>query len=171
MTSLSIGTSVDHSALRVADLGTLVVLPWSGEHPTEEGDMAFLLAYSLGDGAGGPEGGVTAARTLLHSVGLPVGGPVVDGTQSPSLPVTLLVEAGQAVVTMRHLNAQCPVPPEWLTAVRARGHACFVFATLPWPEGRPGRRVTAESLEAFVGAPETVAASAHCLVPVRSLRA
>ncbi|MFI6345154.1 DUF5949 family protein [Streptomyces sp. NPDC050560] len=165
------GTSTPPAGpLRAADLGTLVVIPWSGDHPADGGQMPFLLAYSLGDGHGGPHGSAVAVAALLHSVGLPVGGPVVDGTQQPGLPVTLLVEAGQAVVTMRHLNAQCPVPPEWLTAVRQRGHASFIFSTLPWPEGSPGTPVTAEALQAYVGSEETLNASAHCLVPVTTLR-
>ncbi|MFF2651152.1 DUF5949 family protein [Streptomyces sp. NPDC058045] len=162
-------TSLPDSAPSTADLGTLVVLAWSGQHPTEPGDMPFLLAYSLGDGPGGPEGASAAVRAFLDSAGLPVGGPVLDGTHR-SLPVTLLVQAGQAVLTLDRLNAQCPVPPEWLDAVGQRGHACLMFATRPWPAGRPGLAVTADELTAFAGSPETVGTAAHCLVPVRSLR-
>ncbi|MGW1890547.1 DUF5949 family protein [Streptomyces sp. NPDC002004] len=152
------------------DLGTLAVLAWSGAHPDEQGDMPFLLAYSLGDGKGGPAASAEAVAALLRSSGLPIGGPVVDGTEQPGLPFGLLVEAGQAVVTMARFKAQCAVPPEWLVAVRQRGHACLVFTTRPWPEAQPGSPVPEESLAAFAGSEETLTAAAHVLLPARSLR-
>ncbi|MEV0924296.1 DUF5949 family protein [Streptomyces spongiicola] len=161
------------SALRAispARLGTLVVIAWSGEHPDDERDMPFLLAYSLGDGDGGPEGTGTAARELLDAVGLPVGGEYVDAADSTGLPVTLLVEAGQAVLTMPHLTAQCAVPPEWLAAVGDRGHVYFIFATRPWPDAAPGVPVTEDRLREFVGDEAVLSSSAHCLLPVRQLR-
>jgi hypothetical protein len=83
--------------------------------------MSYLLAYSLGDGASGPRSCAAAVATLLRNNELNVGQEVVDGTRRPGLPVTLLIEAGQAVVTMPCLNAQCATPPEWLAAVHARG--------------------------------------------------
>jgi hypothetical protein len=153
---------------RAADLGTLVVLAWSGGAP--DGDMPYLLAYSLGDGASGPEGSTAAAQALLRANGMNPGEQLIDGSQRPGLPVTLLAEAGQAVVTMPYLNAQCAVPPEWLAAVRARGYAYFLFATRPWPEATPGRPVEPERLAAFAGAEETLNTAAHVLLPVRSLR-
>ncbi|MFD1663573.1 DUF5949 family protein [Streptomyces caeni] len=155
-------------SFRAADLGTLVVVAWSGEAPG--GDMPYLLAYSLGDGASGPAGCTAAIGALLRANGLNAGEEVVDGSQRPSLPVTLLAEAGQAVLTMPYVNAQCGVPPEWTAAVRARGHAYFLFATRPWPEAVPGRPVQPERLAAFAGAEETLTTAAHVLLPVRSLR-
>ncbi|MGW1882716.1 DUF5949 family protein [Streptomyces sp. NPDC001970] len=157
-------------AFRPAQLGTLGVIAWSGEHPDDERDMPFLLAYSLGDGDLGPEGVEVAARQLLDEVGLPVGTEYVDAAQAVGFPLTLLVEADQAVLTMPHLSAQCPVPPEWLAAVRERGHVYFLFATRPWPQAAPGVPVTEEQLRNFVGDEEMLVRAAHCLLPVRQLR-
>ncbi|MEU1026615.1 MULTISPECIES: DUF5949 family protein [unclassified Streptomyces] len=163
-------TAGEQRPFQAADLGTLAVLAWSGEHPEDDKDMPFLLAYSLGDTEGGPEATARAMGVLLHDAGLPVGGPVVDGSQHPSLPVTLLVEGEQAVVTMPHLHAQCVVPPEWITAVQQRGHAYFMATTRAWPEARPGEPVDEKRLSGFVGAEETLLNAAHCLLPARSLR-
>ncbi|MFR9800097.1 DUF5949 family protein [Streptomyces sp. MS06] len=162
-------TSSESRPFHVADLGTLVVMPWSGEAP-DGTDMPYLLAYSLGDAEGGSEATAAAIEQLLTDNGLPVGGELVDGGSKPSLPVSLLVEAGQAVVTMPHLNAQCTPPPEWLAAVEERGYAYLVFTTRPWPEAEPGKTVTAEALAAFAGADETLQAAAHLVLPARSLR-
>ncbi|KUO13805.1 DUF5949 family protein [Streptomyces sp. DSM 15324] len=154
----------------VADLGTLVVMPWSGEAP-DGSDMPYLLAYSLGDAAdGGAETTAVAIERLLADNGLPVGGDLVDGGERPSLPVTLLVTAGSAVLNMPMLNAQCVPPPEWLDAVEARGYAYLVFTTRPWPDAVPGRPVEPEALAAFAGAEETLTAAAHIVLPARSLR-
>ncbi|WP_330457916.1 DUF5949 family protein [Streptomyces sp. NBC_00820] len=166
MTSTS---SEARPAVRAADLGTLVVLAWSGEAP-DGTDMPYLLAYSLGDAAGGPEATAAAVRQLLAVNGLPVGGQLVDGTTKPSLPVTLLVEAGQAVVNMPQLVAQATAPPEWLAAVATRGYAYLVFTTRAWPEGAPGQAVEPAALAAFAGAEETLHAAAHVVLPARSLR-
>lgn len=163
-------TSSETRSFRAADLGTLTVVAWSGEHPEDEKDMPFLLAYSLGDGEGGPEGATEAIELLLENTGLPIGGPVVESSRNPSLPVTLLVEAGQAVLNMPHLNAQCVVPPEWLAAVGERGHAYFMFTTRPWPEAKPGVPLSEEALAAFAGTEETMTRSAHCLLTAKSLR-
>ncbi|MEV5311523.1 MULTISPECIES: DUF5949 family protein [unclassified Streptomyces] len=153
---------------RAMDMGTLVVMAWSGEAPG--GDMPYLLAYTLGDGPDGPEAASAAVARMLNDNGLPVGGDLVDGASKPGLPVGLLVEAGQAVVNMPHLNAQCTPPPEWLAAVGERGFAYFVFTTRPWPEAQPGKPVDPEALAAFAGADETLDAAAHVVLPVRSLR-
>ncbi|CAL9568787.1 hypothetical protein SUDANB105_04780 [Streptomyces sp. enrichment culture] len=153
---------------RAMDMGTLVVMAWSGEAPG--GDMPYLLAYTLGDGPDGPEASSAAVARMLNDNGLPVGGDLVDGASKPGLPVGLLVEAGQAVVNMPHLNAQCTPPPEWLAAVGERGFAYFVFTTRPWPEAQPGKPVDPEALAAFAGADETLDAAAHVVLPVRSLR-
>ncbi len=143
-------------------------MAFSGEAP--DGDMPYLLAYSLGDGEGGPGASTVAIEELLRNNGLPIGDTLLDGSRQPSLPLTLLVEAGQAVVTMPYLNAQCVVPPEWLAAVGERGYAYFLFATRAWPEAEPGRPVAPESLTAFAGDEETLLSAAHVLLPARSLR-
>ncbi|MEV0224770.1 DUF5949 family protein [Streptomyces sp. NPDC050704] len=161
-------TSSETRPFRAADLGTLVVIAWSGDHP--DGDMPFLLAYSLGDGEGGPEGSAAAIEQLLHSNDLPIGDTITDATRQPGFPVTLLVEAGQAVVNMPHLSAQCTVPPEWLAAVGKRGYAYFLFATRAWPGAEPGKPVAPEALAAFAGDEETLNSAAHALLPARSLR-
>ncbi|MXM63460.1 hypothetical protein GR925_08365 [Streptomyces sp. HUCO-GS316] len=161
-------TSSETRPFRAADLGTLVVLAWSGAAP--DGDMPCLLAYSLGDGAGGPEAASSAVERLLLSTGLRPGGELVDAAARPGLAVSLLVEAGRAVVTMPHLDGQCVPPPEWLAAVGRRGHAYLVFTTRPWPEAGPGRPVDPGALAAFAGAEETLHAAAHILLPARGLR-
>ncbi len=153
---------------RAADLGTLVVMAWSGTTP--DGDMPYLLAYSLGDSGGGPDAASAAVERLLLSAGLSLGEGLVDAAACPSLPMSLLVEAGQAVVTMFHLNVQCVPPREWLAAVGRRGHAYLVFTTRPWPAAEPGKPVAPETLCAFAGAEETLRAAAHVLLPARSLR-
>ncbi|MER5430603.1 DUF5949 family protein [Streptomyces sp. NPDC002588] len=155
---------------RAADLGTLVVVPWSGEAPDGR-DMPYLLACSLGDAADGDaETTAAAIERLLTDNGLPVGGDLVDGTQRPSLPVTLLVESGAAVLHMPTHNAQCVPTPEWLAAVAQRGYAYLVFTTRPWPEVVPGRPIEPEALAEFAGADDTLRAAAHIVLPARSLR-
>ncbi|MGA4840785.1 DUF5949 family protein [Streptomyces sp. G45] len=163
-------TPSEQRPFKASDMGTLGVIAWSGEHPEEEKDMAFLMAYSLGDTEGGPEATADAVGALLHNAGLPVGGPVLDGSRNPSLPVSLLVEAGQAVVNMPHVNAQCVVPPEWLAAVHDRGHAYFMMTTRAWPDAAPGTPVSEESLRAFAGSEETLTNAVHCVLPVQRLR-
>ncbi|MET8807392.1 DUF5949 family protein [Streptomyces sp. NPDC004546] len=157
------------SDIRSANLGTLVLLAWSGEAP-DGADMPYLLAYSLGDAEGGPEATAAAVEQLLTSNGLPVGGDLVDGNGRPSLPVSLLVEAGQAVLRMKQLVAQADAPPEWLAAVGRRGYAYLVFTTRAWPEGEPGKPVEAAALAGFAGAEETLTAAAHVVLPATSLR-
>ncbi|CAM5449073.1 DUF5949 family protein [Streptomyces xanthochromogenes] len=154
---------------RAALLGSLIVIAWSGESPDGSGDVPFLMAYSLGDGAEGPEGAEAAARSLLDEIGMPAGS-VVDQSQGGSFPVTLIVQGGQAVLTMPTLNAQCPVPPEWLAAAEARGTVQFMFATRSWPEGVPGVAVSDEQLKAFAGDEDTISTAGHCVLPVRRLR-
>ncbi|MEU6067079.1 MULTISPECIES: DUF5949 family protein [Streptomyces] len=162
-------TSSETRPFRVADLGTLVVLPWSGPAP-DGSDMPYLLAYSLGDAQGGPAATAAAIERLLALNGLRAGGDLVDAADKPGLPVTLLVEAGQAVLTTPQFKAQCAAPPQWLAAVAQRGHAHLVFTTRPWPGARPGEPVAPQALIAFAGAEETLNAAAHVLLPARSLR-
>ncbi len=154
----------------LAELGTLVLLPWSGEAP-DGADMPYLLAYSLGDAEGGPEATSAAVEELLASNGLTVGGELVDGTTETGLALTLHVEAGQAVVTMPQLGARCAAPPAWLTAVAERGYAYLVFTTRPWPEGRPGGQIDPAALSAFIAAEQTLAAAVHIVLPTRTPQA
>lgn len=162
-------TSSETSPFRVAELGTLVVLPWSGAAP-DGTDMPYLLAYSLGDAEGGPEMTSAAVEGLLASNGLTVGADLVDGTTGADLALTLHVEADQAVVGMPQLGAQCTAPPAWLTAVDERGYAYLVFTTRPWPEGRPGQPIEPGALAAFVGAEKTLSAAAHVVLPAQRPR-
>ncbi|WEH38913.1 DUF5949 family protein [Streptomyces sp. NBC_01218] len=152
-----------------AQLGTQIVIGWSGENPESGRDAAFLLTYSLGDGQDGPHAGEAAMRTALERAGLQVGGGVANAAEQPGLQVKLLVQAGQAVLTLPHFTAQYPAPAEWLAAARDQAQVYCMFATRPWPEAVPGRPVTEDQLRAFAASPDTVATAAHCLMPVRSL--
>ncbi|MFI6687277.1 DUF5949 family protein [Streptomyces sp. NPDC050485] len=154
---------------RAALLGSLVVVAWSGEHPDESYDVPFLMAYSLGDGTEGPEGAEAAARAFLDELGMPAGS-VRDQARGDGIPVTLIVQGGQAVLTMPSVTAQCPAPPEWLVAAEKRGTVQFMFATRSWPEGRPGFTVSDAQLRAFVGDEDTIASAGHCVLPIRRLR-
>ncbi|MFE4828787.1 DUF5949 family protein [Streptomyces sp. NPDC056672] len=151
-------------------LGTLSVIPWTSDPSSSERNAPFLLAYSLGDGRGGPEAGEEAMRAVLQEIGLDPGGDLVDVANAPHVSVKLLVEAGRAVLTMPYLNAQCPVPPEWEQDARQHGQVYFLVATRPWADGTPGRPMSEERLRAFVGDADMLAGAAHCLVPVSSLR-
>ncbi|MER7492461.1 DUF5949 family protein [Streptomyces pharetrae] len=159
----------DSRPFRATDMGTLVVMAWSAEAP--DGDMPYLLAYSLGDGPDGPEATSAAVERILQDNGLPVGDDLVDGAARPSLPVSLLIDAGHAVVNMPHLDARCTPPPEWLAAVAERGFAYFMFTTRPWPEAEPGKPIDPEALVAFAGSEETLNAAAHLILPARRLHA
>ncbi|MCI3226736.1 DUF5949 family protein [Streptomyces sp. NP-1717] len=151
-------------------LGTLTVIPWTGEASDDQRNPPFLLAYSLGDGRDGAEAGEEAMRAVINEVGLRTGAGLVDVGESPNIPITLLVQAGRAVLTMPYLKAQCAVPPEWEQDARETGGVYFIIATRPWPEGTPGRPVSEEALRAFVGDEAVLTGAAHCLVPVSSLR-
>ncbi|WP_250292400.1 DUF5949 family protein [Streptomyces atroolivaceus] len=152
-----------------AQLGTQILIGWSGSDPGTGRGTAFLLTYSLGDGPDGPEAGERAMRTALERSGLHVGGETLDASDLPNLPVKLLVQAGQAVLTLPHFTAQYTVPQEWLDVARAEGRVYGMFATRPWPAAVPGQPVGEELLRSFVGDPEVISTSAHCLMPVRSL--
>ncbi|MFD5424925.1 DUF5949 family protein [Streptomyces sp. NPDC127084] len=164
------------SALCPAQLGTLVVIAWKGDHPDDERDMPFLLAYSLGDGEGGPDAAAVAARQLIEESGLPIGSEyvdVVDAVRDGEPSITLAIEDGgrTALLTMPHLSARCAVSTEWLTAVRGQGHVYFLFATRPWPKAAPGVPVSEGELRDFVGDEAVLSTAAHCLLPVRRLQA
>ncbi|MCF3964283.1 DUF5949 family protein [Streptomyces fuscigenes] len=150
-------------------MGTLSVIPWTSDPAEGERNAPFLLAYSLGDGREGPEAGEQTLGTVLGEIGLTPGDEVVDLAGKPSVAITLLVEAGRAVLTMPYLNAQCPVPPEWEEDARRVGQVYFIVATKPWTSGVPGRPVTEEQLRDFIGDEEVLATAVHCLLPVRSL--
>lgn len=152
-----------------AQLGTITLIGWSGAHPADGQDVAFLLAYSLGDGSDGPAAGEAAMRVALERAGLPVGSAPVYASEHPGLPVKLLVQAGQAVLTLPHFTAQYPARPEWLAAAGARSEVHAMFATRPWPQGTPGRPVSEELLRSFAADPEVITTAAHCVLPVRSL--
>ncbi|MFJ6013868.1 DUF5949 family protein [Streptomyces sp. NPDC092952] len=152
-----------------AQLGTITLIGWSGEHPADGADVAFLLVYSLGDGSEGPAGTEAAVRVSLERAGLPVGASPVHAAEQPGLPVKLLVQAGQAVLTLPHFTAQYPAPPEWLAAADARGEVNVMFATRPWPQGAPGRPVSEEQLRSFAADPEVITTAAHCVLPIRTL--
>ncbi|MFD7166946.1 DUF5949 family protein [Streptomyces violascens] len=154
---------------RAVLLGSLVVIAWSGEHPDEGDDVPFLMAYPLGDGTEGPEGAETAARALLDELGMPAGS-VLDKDRGAALPVTLIVQGGQAVLAMPSLTVQCPVPPEWLVAADRRGTVQFMFATRSWPDALPGIAVGDARLRAFAGDADTISTAGHCVLPVRRLR-
>ncbi|MFG2614989.1 DUF5949 family protein [Streptomyces anulatus] len=152
-----------------AQLGTQILIGWSGRQPDAEQDTAFLLAYSLGDGQDGPEVGREAMRAMLERAGLRVGGPIQDAGETPSIQAKLLVQAGRAVLTLPHLSAQYPAPEEWLAAAQAQGQVYGMFATSPWPDAVPGQPVGEDRLRAFATDVEVVRTAAHCLLPVRSL--
>jgi hypothetical protein len=150
-------------------LGTLSVIPWTTDLSDSNRGAPYLLAYSLGDGREGPEVGEQTMRTVLSEIGLRPGSEAVDLSQTRAVAITLLVQAGRAVLTMPYLKAQCPVPPEWEQDARACGKVYFMVATRPWAEGTPGKPVTEERLRAFVGDSDMLTTAAHCLVPVSTL--
>jgi hypothetical protein len=157
------------SIVNRSHLGTLQVLAWTGD-PEAGQDLPCLIAYSLGDGAGGAEAGEEAVLAMIEALGLTVGGGLKDCTRVNNTRITLLVEGGQAALTTPYLSGQCPVPPEWLHAVEERGHAYFIIASRPWPEAAPGQPVTEEALRSYVGDEQTLATAAHALLPVSTLR-
>lgn len=164
-------TSSQTSEMQIdqSHLGTITVIAWSGANADDGKDMPFLLAYSLGDGSAGPEAGEEAIRQLLEKSGLPVGAGVVDGSPS-SIPVRVLVEGNSATLTVQHLNAQCVVPEEWTAAAHQRKQVYFMFTTRPWPQAAPGIPVEEDVLKAFLGDEDMITASAHCVIPVSTLR-
>ncbi|MGW6458399.1 DUF5949 family protein [Streptomyces sp. NPDC055078] len=180
------------NAFRRGHVGTLSALAWTGD-PEAGHNMPYLLVYSLGDGVGegggegvgegtggadgdgdgdgGTEAGEAALRALIEEIGLKAGAEMTDATSdSVNSPIRLLVEGGQATLTMPRLSAQCPAPPEWLAAADERGHAHVMVAARPWPEAVPGAPVTEEMLQAFLGDEETFMACGHVLLPVSRLR-
>jgi uncharacterized protein DUF5949 len=152
-------------------LGTLAVIPWAGAHSEDGDDIAFLMAYSLGDGIEGPSGTEAAVLTAAEEMGLPVGGAVLDVAAARKTDVTLLVEGGRAVLAMPYLHAACPVPEQWTAAARLRGAAYVILASRPWPEAAPGAAISENALRAFVGDESVLATAAHFLVPVGTLPA
>ncbi|MGG8407305.1 DUF5949 family protein [Streptomyces sp. 12297] len=162
-------THTETAATRGARLGTLSVLAWIGD-PEEDHDVPYLLAYSLGDGEGGPAAGEAAVRELLDEIKLPIGDEVLDGTGAAGFPITVLVEGEQVALTMPGVNAKCTAPPEWTAAANECGQVYFLFATRPWAEAKPGQPVTADMLQAFAGNEANLTSSAHVVLPVTKLR-
>ncbi|MGW0536942.1 DUF5949 family protein [Streptomyces sp. NPDC003032] len=153
-------------------LGTLVITPWAnGPAADSDGPVTpFLLVCSRGDGRDGPEAGAEALRAELEKAGLSTGGTVTDLTRETRGSVSLLVEAGQAVLSLPFLHVQCPVSPQWQQAAHESGMAFLICATRPWPEVVQGKPVGAEQLRAFVSDEHMVATSTRCLLPVRRVR-
>lgn len=143
-------------------------LAWIGA-PDEGHDTPYLLAYTLGDNAQGAEAAEAAVAELARSLGLSVGGDMVNGARS-SFPVTVLVEAGQAVLNMQTFTAQCDVPEEWLDATADGASVHLIVSTKAWPEAVPGKPVSAETLAAYIGDEAVLASAAHALLPVGKLR-
>ncbi|WP_030345236.1 DUF5949 family protein [Streptomyces sp. NRRL S-1022] len=155
---------------RAAGLGTLALLAWMARNEEGDGRTPCLLACSLGDGPGGPEGTSAAVTRLLDDMGLPVGGHPVDGTTRPSLKVSMLVVAGQIVLQMPNVTTQVTPPAEWLKAVGKLGYTYFMFTTRVCPTTGPRQPAVGAELSAFVGSPETTNSAAHVYLPARSLR-
>ncbi|MFC9272166.1 DUF5949 family protein [Streptomyces zhihengii] len=164
-TANSLKTPVDR-----ARLGTLVLLAWTGD-PAQGHDTPYLIAYSLGDGTDGPEGVGRAAAAMIEELGLTTGDVLHDRTRAGAFAVQLLVQGGQAVLTMPYMNAQCPAPAEWLAAVEERGSVHFMLPTRAWPEAKPGEPLSEEVLQAFLGDETVLKETAHVLLPVSRLRA
>lgn len=168
-TNATTNTAPSHASLQ-SRLGTLVVIPWAGEHEADGADMPFLMAYSLGDGTDGPGGTEAAVHAAAEEIGLPIGGAILDVAHMSRPPIKVLVEGGRAVLTMPYLHANCPVPDEWTAAARARGAVYVIWAARPWPQAAPGSAVTEEQLRAFAADPEVLGSAAHALVPVGSVQ-
>jgi hypothetical protein len=162
-------TQPDKGTFQSGPVGTLRVLGWSGENPEDGKDLAFLLAFSTGDGADGPEAGEAAARALLKEIGLPLGGAEPESMSVRNM-VSLLVEGDQVALTMPRLSVKYQAREEWLAAARQRGQVYFLFATRPWTEAATGAEVTEEALRAFVGDEEVLAGAAHLMLPVRTIQ-
>ncbi|WP_256105130.1 DUF5949 family protein [Streptomyces sp. ODS05-4] len=158
---------------QASPLGTLAVIPWASDpdaDPGQEPQVPFLMVYSLGDGRDGPEAGAEALRAELEKAGLSVGDKVTDLARETRIPVTLLVEAEQAALTLPFMRVQCPVPPQWERAAHQTGKVYLVCSLRPWPEAVQGQPVDEERLRAFIGDESLVEQSAHAMVPVRRVR-
>jgi hypothetical protein len=159
-------TPVETQAPRTGGLGTLLVMSWSREAP--EGTIPYILACPRGDGPDGPEAESAAAGQLLANAGIPVQHELVDAARTPSLPVTLLVLPGAAVLTLPQVTAQFVPPADWLAAAAEHGCAYLIFTTRPWPaDAEPGDVPT---LAGFTSAEATLKSAAHVVLPVRKLR-
>ncbi|MEU2237433.1 DUF5949 family protein [Streptomyces vietnamensis] len=163
-------SNVVSSARSASPLGTLTVIPWSSEPSAESAGTPFLMAYSLGDGRDGPEAGQQAMRAALEAMNLSVGDRLFDLEKDAGINVSLIVEAGSAVLTLPFLKVQCPVPDEWQAAAREQGKVYFICSVRPWAEGVPGQPVDEERLKAFVSDEAMLADSAHVLLPVRRIQ-
>ncbi|MFI6644651.1 DUF5949 family protein [Streptomyces sp. NPDC050504] len=165
MSSASVATAMPQTSL----LGTVVVLPWASDPDAEDPSTPFLLLYPLGDGKDGADASGEAMNAMLTGLGLRFG-EQLDLAKQPRSPISLLVEAGQAALTLASMKVQCAVPAEWEQAARERGQVYLIGSTRAWPAAVPGEPVDEESLSAYVSDETLLEASAHALVPVRSLR-
>lgn len=161
-------TSSETRPFRIADLGTLVVMAWSGDAP--DGDMPYLLASSLGDGEGGPEASAVAVEQLLAGTGLPVGGDIVDGSTARACrsvcsprPVRPSSTCRSSTPGASRPRSGSPRSPNGASPTSCSPHR-------PWPEAQPGKPIEPEALAAIAGAEETLSAAAHVILPARSLR-
>ncbi|MDJ1135225.1 DUF5949 family protein [Streptomyces iconiensis] len=168
MTSSTAATSDQQNSL----LGTLIIVPWANEPAPGSNGAAtpFLLVCSRGDGRDGPGPGAKALRAELEKTGLWIGEGTADLTRKTQSPVTLLVEAGRAVLSMPFLHVQCPVTPNWEKAAHESGTAYLICTVRPWPEAVQGMPVGADQLREFVSDEQLVPTSARCLLPVRRVR-
>jgi hypothetical protein len=146
-------TNTASDASMLSRLGTLVVIPWSGENQEDGRDTAFLMAYTLGNGVEGPAGSEAAVLAVARQAGLPVGGEILDFAWAQKAPVKVLVEGGKAILTMPYLHAVCPVPDEWTAAARSRGTVYVILASKPWPRAVPRSRISEADLQAFAADP------------------
>ncbi|MFD6414824.1 DUF5949 family protein [Streptomyces sp. NPDC060194] len=163
-------TPLASADIQASPLGTVSVIPWASDPASDQPSVPFLMVYPLGDGREGAEGSTAAMTALLTGLGLTLGDRLIALAEQPRIAVSLLVEAGQAALTLGAMKVQAAVPPEWEQAAKAAAEVYLICAVRPWPEAVPGRPVDEQTLRAFVGDSEMLSSSAHCLLPVRSLR-
>ncbi|MEV0092654.1 DUF5949 family protein [Streptomyces sp. NPDC050738] len=151
-------------------LGTVSVIPWASDPEGDDPCTPYLMLYPLGDGSAGERGSSEAMSSMLTSTGLTLGNQLIDLSKQPRIGISLLVEGGQAVLTLPSMKVQCPVPSEWEQAAKANQQVYFICTTQPWPTAVPGKPVDEETLRTYVSSTSLLEGSAHCLLPVRSLR-
>lgn len=163
-------SNVVSETLSDSPLGTLSTVLWTMGATEDKPATAYLMVYSLGNGSEGPEACAEAMRAAVEGMGLTVGGPVVDASKDSRVDAHLLVEAGQAVLTLPFLKVQCTVPAEWEAAAKELGHAYLVCSVRPWPDAAPGEPVSEEQLRSFFSGENPLATGGHAVLPVRRLQ-
>ncbi|MFF3350404.1 DUF5949 family protein [Streptomyces sp. NPDC002779] len=151
--------------VRSAEVGTFVAMSWSRETP--QGAIPYILAFSLGDGDGGPESSAAAVEQLIHNCQLTPDDGLIDGSLRPSMPISLLVVDGSVVLSMPQINAPIVPSNQWLADVAERGYACLLITTRTWPGGELN---DTDALAAFANDEETLKLSAKVVLPARKLR-